>query len=160
MQDSSSIFSRIRKAYGWIIIANGSGMLLTIFYTPLIITQLGNNYGLIAVGSLISYFMQTLIDAVSAWTYNHESKKNINDETSKGATLNFYLITFTVLIISLVWVLTITFLSSSINDKFRIDSNLLILFLCVLSLAQISTFLVQQFLIRKFYSDFLIQYYH
>ena len=145
MQDSSSIFSRIRKAYGWIIFGKGSGMLLTIFYTPLIITQLGNNYGLIAVGSLISYFMQTLIDAVSAWTYNHESKKNINDETSKGATLNFYLITFTVLLISLVWVLTITFLSSSINNKFEIDSNLLILFLCALSLAQISTFLVQQF---------------
>ena len=56
MQDSSSIFSRIRKTYGWIIFGKGSGMLLTIFYTPLIITQLGNNYGLIAVGSLISYF--------------------------------------------------------------------------------------------------------
>ena len=45
------------------------------FYTPIIITQLGNNYGLIAVGSLISYFIQTMIDAVSAWTYNNESKK-------------------------------------------------------------------------------------
>ena len=42
-----------------------------------------------------------------------ETKKNINDETSKGATLNFYLITFTVLLISLVWALTITFLSGS-----------------------------------------------
>ena len=145
MQDKSSIFSRIKKAYGWIIFGKGSGMLLTIFYTPLIITQLGNNYGLIAVGSLISYFIQTLIDAVSAWTYNNESKKNIKNEGLKGAKLNFYLITFTIFIILIVWIVTILFLTSSINSKFEINNNLLILFLSALCLAQTSTFLVQQF---------------
>ena len=158
-QDNSSVFSRIRKAYGWIIFGKGSGMLLTIFYTPIIITQLGNNYGLIAVGSLISYFMQTLIDAVSAWTYNHESKKNINNKTSKGASLNFHLITLTVLVITMIWTLTIIFLASSINNKFEIDSNLLILFLSALGLAQISTFLVQQFEVLNYvkHSFYILQ---
>ena len=142
---SSSIFSRVKKAYGWIIFGKGSGMFLTIFYTPIIITQLGNNYGLIAVGSLISYFIQTMIDAVSAWTYNNESKKNIRSNEVIGAKLNFYLITFTILIIIVIWTLTIVFLNSSINSKFEIDQNLLIYFLITLCLAQISTFLVQQF---------------
>ena len=129
MQDNSSIFSRIKKAYGWIIFGKGSGMLLTIFYTPLIITQLGNNYGLIAVGSLIAYFIQTLIDAVSAWTYNNESKKNIKSEGLNGATLNFHLITITSLVILAIWTITILFLTSTINSKFGINNNLLILFL-------------------------------
>ena len=40
---------------------------------------------------------------------------------------------------------TIVFLNSSINSKFEIDQNLLIYFLITLCLAQISTFLVQQF---------------
>ena len=115
-------------------------MFLTIFYTPIIITQLGNNYGLIAVGSLISYFIQTMIDAVSAWTYNNESKKNIRSNEVIGAKLNFYLITFTILIIIVIWTLTIVFLNFSINSKFEIDQNLLIYFLITLCLAQISTF--------------------
>lgn len=159
MQDNSSIFSRIKKAYGWIIFGKGSGMLLTIFYTPLIITQLGNNYGLIAVGSLIAYFIQTLIDAVSAWTYNNESKKNIKSESIKGATLNFHLITFTALIILVVWTITILFLTSTINSKFGIDNNLLILFLSALSMAQLSTFLVQQFEVMNYvkHSFYILQ---
>ena len=50
--------------------------------------------------------------------------KNINDETSKGATLNFYLITFTVLIISLVWVLTIIFS----HHLLMINSELIVIY--------------------------------
>ena len=159
MQDNSSIFSRIKKAYGWIIFGKGSGMLLTIFYTPLIITQLGNNYGLIAVGSLIAYFIQTLIDAVSAWTYNNESKKNIKSEGLNGATLNFHLITITSLVILAIWTITILFLTSTINSKFGINNNLLILFLSALSMAQLTTFLVQQFEVMNYvkHSFYILQ---
>ena len=105
MSNETGIYARIKKAYFWIIFGQGSTVLLTIFYTPILIRELGSNYGLIAIGSLVAYFIATFIDAVTAWTYNHSSKNHFKDEDQSFDVLRDKVTIFSSLAMIILWIL-------------------------------------------------------
>ena len=145
MRDETGIYTRIKKAYFWIIFGQGSTLLLTVFYTPILVRELGSNYGLIAIGSLVAYFIATFIDAVTAWTYNHSSKNHFKNEHQSFDVLRDKITILSSIAMITFWVLISTLMFSSVIEKFQLNSDVLFLFFIALCFMQLSTFLMHQF---------------